>query len=91
LLKSRRAQPRIQLRTFVTGGTSAALDVNMERRDEQRRSARLERVKLDVAARLRRVCQSMSEVEFTSFVDRVANLKIKYLFRRTGDFFHRER
>jgi hypothetical protein len=86
-----RTEPRAQLCTVREVAQALPYHVSMERRDERSRSARLERVKLDVAARLRQVCRNMSEVEFTSFVERVSNIKLKYLFRRTGDFFQRDR
>lgn len=47
----------------------------------------LERLKRDIAARLRPVCARLPEAEFAALVDRVARLDMKYRARRTDDLF----
>lgn len=47
----------------------------------------LERLKRDIAARLRPVCAAMSEAEFAALVNRVAQVDLKYRARRTDDLF----
>jgi hypothetical protein len=39
---------------------------------------RLEALRVDIALRLRRVCEAMPEQEFDALVDRIAQLEYKY-------------
>jgi hypothetical protein len=47
----------------------------------------LQRIKTDVAARLRSVCAGMSDAEFDQLVERIAAIQVKYNLRRSEDLF----
>jgi hypothetical protein len=47
----------------------------------------LQRIKGDVAARLRSVCAGMSDGEFDQLVERIAVIQVKYNVRRSEDLF----
>ena len=57
-----------------------------ERRDKYGRYVRFERVKADLAERLRNVCAHMTEQDFNALIERMATFHVKYTLRRTIDF-----
>ena len=59
----------------------------MERRRDDSHDGRFERMKSDVAARLRHVCAHMSRSEFDDLVEQIVKVNIKYTFRRADDLF----
>jgi len=71
----------------TAGILSAFLGALMERRGDGSREGRFERMKSDVAARLRHVCSHMSRSEFDDLVEQIVAIKIKYTFRRSNDLF----
>lgn len=56
-----------------------------ERRDHEGRRQRFDRMKADIARRLRPVCARMPEPEFDALVERIAAINIKYDARRIGE------
>lgn len=57
----------------------------VERRRHEDRQARLDWTKAEVAERIARVCAEMTPQEFDALVTRMANIEIKYAFRRFHD------
>lgn len=58
-----------------------------ERRDKYGRHVRFERVKAELAERLRRVCAHMNEKEFDLLLERMATFHVKYTLRKSIDVF----
>lgn len=56
-----------------------------DRRDHEGRRQRFDRMKADIARRLRPVCASMPQQEFDELVERIATINIKYDARRIGE------
>ena len=55
------------------------------RRQEQVRTERLERVKRGIAERIGHVCDNLSRTEFDALVTRIAEIEIKYSMRDRMD------
>jgi len=51
----------------------------------------LQRIKRDVASRLRNVCAGWSDDDFNQLVARIAAIEVKYTLRRSEDLFNQER
>lgn len=58
----------------------------MEREDERGGWPSLERKRLEVASRIRCVCQQMPEEEFRALVERMVELDVKFAERRAEEF-----
>jgi hypothetical protein len=56
------------------------------RRGELERGIALDTAKQDIAARIRRVCGTFSEAEFTELVDRMAEIDVRYRLREDWVF-----
>ena len=57
----------------------------IDRRDTRSTSVWLAELKLDIAKRLRPVCQNMPDAEFDALVDEIAAVNLKYRGRRVDD------
>ena len=55
------------------------------RRVEQVRAEILERTKMQIAARLQRVCSHMEPAEFDALVTRAAEIEVRFRMRREQD------
>ena len=77
--------------TWNGKGTHNALWMRM-RRGELERGIALDTAKQDIATRIRRVCESFNEAEFSGLVDRMAEIDVRYRLREdwvfSGDSTH---